>query len=39
VRDLRAALAGRVVVCVTHDDLAQQGDTVVRLGTPAVRVP
>ncbi|PWW23578.1 ATP-binding cassette subfamily C protein CydCD [Geodermatophilus normandii] len=34
VRDLRAALAGRVVVCVTHDDaLEQPGDTVVRLGT------
>ncbi|MGR7026474.1 thiol reductant ABC exporter subunit CydC [Geodermatophilus sp. URMC 62] len=33
VRDLRAALAGRVVVCVTHDDgLEQPGDTVVRLG-------
>jgi ATP-binding cassette subfamily C protein CydCD len=31
VRDLRAALAGRVVVCVTHDDLAEPGDTVVRL--------
>ncbi|WP_142459401.1 thiol reductant ABC exporter subunit CydC [Geodermatophilus aquaeductus] len=36
VRDLRAALAGRVVVCVTHDDaLEQPGDTVVRLGTRA----
>ncbi|MGY1619727.1 thiol reductant ABC exporter subunit CydC [Geodermatophilus sp. SYSU D00691] len=36
VRDLRAALAGRVVVCVTHDDdLAEPGDTVVRLGAPA----
>jgi ATP-binding cassette, subfamily C, bacterial CydCD len=41
VRDLRAALAGRVVVCVTHgDDLGSPGDTVVRLvpqaalGTP-----
>jgi ATP-binding cassette subfamily C protein CydCD len=31
VRDLRAALAGRVVVCVTHDQLEQPGDTVVRL--------
>ena len=37
VRDLRAALAGRVVVCVTHDDdLAAPGDTVVRLGADAV---
>ncbi|MGY1806825.1 thiol reductant ABC exporter subunit CydC [Blastococcus sp. SYSU D00669] len=36
VRDLRAALAGRVVVCVTHDDdVAEPGDTVVRLGAPA----
>ena len=26
------ALAGRVVVCVTHDELEQPGDTVVRLG-------
>ena len=33
VRDLRTALAGRLVVCVTHDDdLAAAGDTVVRLG-------
>ncbi|WP_116450278.1 thiol reductant ABC exporter subunit CydC [Blastococcus litoris] len=32
VRDLRDALAGRVVVCVTHDDdLAHPGDTVVEL--------
>jgi ATP-binding cassette subfamily C protein CydCD len=32
VADLRTALAGRVVVCVTHDeDVAQPGDTVVRL--------
>jgi ATP-binding cassette subfamily C protein CydCD len=32
VRDLRAALAGRLVVCVTHDDdLAAAHDTVVRL--------
>ena len=30
--DLRSALAGRVVVCVTHDDhVEQSGDTVVRL--------
>src|SRR4051794_32748254 len=38
VRDLRAALSGRVVVCVTHDDdLAEPGDTIVHLGagTPA----
>ncbi|MGY1662769.1 thiol reductant ABC exporter subunit CydC [Geodermatophilus sp. SYSU D00705] len=35
VRDLRTALAGRVVVCVTHDDdVARPGDTVVRLGEP-----
>jgi ATP-binding cassette subfamily C protein CydCD len=33
LRDLRAALAGRVVVCVTHDDTVERpGDTVVRLG-------
>jgi ATP-binding cassette subfamily C protein CydCD len=33
VADLRRALAGRVVVCVTHDDaLERPGDTVVRLG-------
>jgi len=32
VADLRTALAGRVVVCVTHDgDVEQPGDTVVRL--------
>jgi len=31
VRDLRAAMADRVVVCVTHDDLEQPGDTVIRL--------
>jgi ATP-binding cassette subfamily C protein CydCD len=31
VADLRTALAGRVVVCVTHDELEQPGDTVVRL--------
>jgi ATP-binding cassette subfamily C protein CydCD len=41
VRDLRAALAGRVVVCVTHDDdVERPGDTVVRLGvTEPVPVP
>jgi ATP-binding cassette subfamily C protein CydCD len=33
VRDLRTALAGRVVVCVTHDDaVAAPGDRLVRLG-------
>ncbi|SDM20220.1 ATP-binding cassette, subfamily C, CydCD [Geodermatophilus siccatus] len=33
LRDLRAALAGRVVVCVTHDDgVEEPGDTVVRIG-------
>jgi ATP-binding cassette subfamily C protein CydCD len=33
LRDLRPALAGRVVVCVTHDDTVEQpGDTVVRIG-------
>jgi ATP-binding cassette subfamily C protein CydCD len=31
IRDLRASLAGRLVVCVTHDDLEERGDTVVRL--------
>ncbi|MFW3169616.1 thiol reductant ABC exporter subunit CydC [Geodermatophilus sp. CPCC 206100] len=37
VRDLRATLAGRVVVCVTHDDaVARPGDPVVRLGTGSV---
>jgi ATP-binding cassette subfamily C protein CydCD len=35
VRDLRAALAGRVVVCVTHDDLELPSDAVVRLGKPS----
>jgi ATP-binding cassette subfamily C protein CydCD len=35
VGDLRAALAGRVVVCVTHDDLEQPDDTVVRLSAHA----
>ncbi|MGY1886546.1 thiol reductant ABC exporter subunit CydC [Blastococcus sp. SYSU DS0753] len=39
VRDLRAALAGRVVVCVTHDELESAGDTVVRLGETATRTP
>jgi ATP-binding cassette subfamily C protein CydCD len=33
VADLRRALAGRVVVCVTHDQLEQPQDTVVRLRT------
>ncbi|WP_244522347.1 thiol reductant ABC exporter subunit CydC [Geodermatophilus africanus] len=33
LRDLRAALAGRVVVCVTHDDAVERpGDTVVLIG-------
>ena len=36
VHDLRQALAGRVVVCVTHDELEEPGDTVVRLGENAV---
>ncbi|WP_142024886.1 thiol reductant ABC exporter subunit CydC [Blastococcus colisei] len=31
VDDLREALAGRVVVCVTHDELERPGDTIVRL--------
>jgi ATP-binding cassette subfamily C protein CydCD len=37
VADLRRALAGRVVVCVTHDDdVARPGDTVADLtGVPA----
>jgi ATP-binding cassette subfamily C protein CydCD len=36
VRDLRTALAGRVVLCVTHDDdLAAPGDTEVRLDRAA----
>jgi ATP-binding cassette subfamily C protein CydCD len=30
--DLRGALTGRVVICVTHDELDRPGDTVVRLG-------
>ena len=39
VRDLRSALAGRLVVCVTHDDdLAEPGDAVVRLGVAAARL-
>jgi ATP-binding cassette subfamily C protein CydCD len=40
VADLRAALAGRLVVCVTHDGLERPGDTVVRLSRshPTVRV-
>ncbi|MGY1836103.1 thiol reductant ABC exporter subunit CydC [Blastococcus sp. SYSU DS0510] len=38
LHDLRAALAGRVVVCVTHDDdVERPGDTVLHLGEPAVR--
>ncbi len=38
VADLRTALAGRVVVCVTHDaDVQQAGDTVVHLGEAAAR--
>jgi ATP-binding cassette subfamily C protein CydCD len=37
--DLRTALAGRVVVCVTHDDdVERPGDTVVRL-TAGTAVP
>ncbi len=35
VRDLRGALTGRVVVCVTHDDLELPSDAVVRLGRPS----
>jgi ATP-binding cassette subfamily C protein CydCD len=35
LRDLRTALAGRVVVCVTHDEVEQPGDTVVRLRAEA----
>ena len=35
--DLRRALAGRLVLCVTHDrDLARDGDTVLELGGRAV---
>ncbi len=33
IRDLRSALAGRVIVCVTHDDaVAAPGDQHLRLG-------
>jgi ATP-binding cassette subfamily C protein CydCD len=39
MRDLRTALAGRVVVCVTHDELERPGDTVVRLGHLSPAVP
>jgi ATP-binding cassette, subfamily C, bacterial CydCD len=39
VRDLRRALAGRLVVCVTHDDdLTSPSDTVVHLDRVAERV-
>jgi ATP-binding cassette subfamily C protein CydCD len=38
VDDLRRALAGRVVVCVTHDELERPGDTVVRLTGATARV-
>ena len=39
VRDLRVALAGRVVVSVTHDDgVARDGDAVVRIGEPVAAV-
>jgi ATP-binding cassette subfamily C protein CydCD len=38
VDDLRRALAGRVVVCVTHDELERPGDTVVRLTAAPARV-
>jgi ATP-binding cassette subfamily C protein CydCD len=38
VADLRTALAGRVVVCVTHDELERPGDTVVRLAAASARV-
>lgn len=39
VRDLRTALAGRVVVCVTHDDeLAAPGDTTLHLQQVALTV-
>jgi ATP-binding cassette, subfamily C, bacterial CydCD len=31
VADLRRALTGRVVVCVTHDELERPGDTVAWL--------
>jgi ATP-binding cassette subfamily C protein CydCD len=40
VRDLRAALIGRTVVCVTHDDaLAAPGDTVLEFGRRPVAEP
>ncbi len=38
VDDLRRALAGRVVVCVTHDELERPGDTVVRLTGATARM-
>ncbi len=39
VADLRTALAGRVVVCVTHDDdVERAGDTVLRTGSAPARV-
>ncbi|WP_167759184.1 ATP-binding cassette domain-containing protein [Blastococcus sp. TF02A_35] len=38
LRDLRSALAGRLVVCVTHDDDVERAhDTVVRLGGATAR--
>ncbi|WP_448616323.1 thiol reductant ABC exporter subunit CydC [Modestobacter sp. URMC 112] len=38
--DLRRALAGRLVVCVTHDrDLARDGDTVLELGGRTLAAP
>jgi ATP-binding cassette subfamily C protein CydCD len=39
LRDLRAALAGRVVVCVTHDELERPGDTVVHVGADRAAAP
>jgi ATP-binding cassette, subfamily C, bacterial CydCD len=36
--DLRRALADRVVVCVTHDEVERPGDTVVRLSAATARV-
>ena len=38
IRDLRKSLAGRLVVCVTHDDLDEPGDTVVRLSCSTVGI-
>jgi ATP-binding cassette subfamily C protein CydCD len=38
IGDLRRALAGRVVVCVTHDDREQPGDIVVRLDRAGARL-